>query len=85
MSVENIKVALRDEIFKQLKEKNMSQAQLAKMMGQDRQQIGNALKTQFEKTSINRLVELLEHLNVEVKPLFLYREGTSSPDEEQPR
>lgn len=60
--VERIKLKLREEILKRI-----SQNQLSKIMGVDRRVINRQLTGAFEKTSVNKLIEMLEATGLEIE------------------
>lgn len=68
--VDNLKEKLRGKILSTLIKKDLTQSDLARMMGHGRSSIGNYLKSDFDKTSINKLVEILDTLGVRVNISF---------------
>lgn len=67
MSVEKIKNQLRQEIINSLNEMGFSQGDLAKILGIDRRAVNKYLNAGFKSTSINKLLEMLEALGVDVE------------------
>lgn len=62
---EEIKTILREKILA-----NTSQSDLARKMGVDRRLVSRQLSTAFNQTTINKLVEMLNVINIQVQVTF---------------
>lgn len=65
-TIEEIKIHLREEVLKAIKEKGLSQGKLADRLGVDRRVVNRTLNAGFESTSIHKLVQMLLVMEVEV-------------------